>query len=46
MDNKPHDVRPENAVVFLANLVQQKCGKRGYLLTPDLHITLEIIRQL
>ena len=37
MDNKPHDVRPENAVVFLANLVQQKCGKRRRLLTPDLH---------
>jgi len=37
MGNKPHDVRPENAVVFLANLLQQKCGKRRHSLTPNLH---------
>ena len=35
MDNKRYNDKLENAVVFLANLVQQKCGKRR-LVSADL----------
>ena len=42
MDNKRYNDKLENAVVFLANLVQQKCGKRrlGSADLPKLHKSL------
>ena len=42
MDNKPDNDKLNKAVVFLANLVQQECGKRrlGSADLPQLHKSL------